>query len=94
MKHAPQVWQLCDCNLQNHLCGVVQLTQLRCEYVRAVRAMNESLKQNRLPREEGESGSYSFGPKDQHDSGQPKDVCFLSPVIMLLLWLSLSALVC
>ncbi|KAL8510829.1 hypothetical protein ACS0TY_017588 [Phlomoides rotata] len=43
------------------------------DIVRAVRAMNESLKQNRLPREQGES-SYSFGPKDQHESGLPKDV--------------------
>lgn len=38
-------------------------------YLRAVRAMNVSLKQNRLLRGQGESGSYS--------SGQPEDVRFL-----------------
>ncbi|KAK6141224.1 hypothetical protein DH2020_025021 [Rehmannia glutinosa] len=41
--------------------------------IRAVRAMNESLKQNRLLREQGESGSYSFGSNDQHNAGQSKD---------------------
>lgn len=54
-------------------------------YVRAVRAMNESLKQNRLLREQGASGSYSFGPKDQHNAGQPEDVCFLLHVTTLML---------
>ncbi|KAI3465842.1 hypothetical protein Pfo_022504 [Paulownia fortunei] len=44
------------------------------DIVRAVRAMNESLKQNRLLREQGESGSYSFGSNDQHNAGQLKDV--------------------
>ncbi|KAK6117820.1 hypothetical protein DH2020_048447 [Rehmannia glutinosa] len=43
------------------------------DIVRAVRAMNESLKQNRLLREQGESGSYSFGSNDQHNAGQSKD---------------------
>ncbi|KAL7104012.1 hypothetical protein ACP275_08G217400 [Erythranthe tilingii] len=44
------------------------------DIVRAVRAMNESLKQNRLPREQGESSSYSSGSKDQYSAGQLKDV--------------------
>ncbi|KAL0362452.1 UNVERIFIED_CONTAM: putative serine/threonine-protein kinase SIS8 [Sesamum calycinum] len=45
------------------------------DIVRAVRAMNESLKQNRLLREQGESGSYSFGSNVQHqqNAGQSKD---------------------
>ncbi|KAI3457132.1 hypothetical protein Pfo_013795 [Paulownia fortunei] len=44
------------------------------DIVRAVRAMNESLKQNRLLIEQGESGSYSFGSNAQHKAGQSKDV--------------------
>ncbi|KAL3632282.1 hypothetical protein CASFOL_025266 [Castilleja foliolosa] len=43
------------------------------DIVRAVRAMNETLKQNRLPREQGESASYSFVSNDQHNTGQLKD---------------------
>ncbi|XP_011083006.1 serine/threonine-protein kinase EDR1-like isoform X3 [Sesamum indicum] len=45
------------------------------DIVRAVRAMNESLKQNRLLREQGEGGSYSFGSNVQHqqNAGQSKD---------------------
>ncbi|KAH6836431.1 Mitogen activated protein kinase kinase like protein [Perilla frutescens var. hirtella] len=44
------------------------------DIVRAVRAMNESLKQNRLLRGQGESGSYSFASNNQNNSGQPEDV--------------------
>ncbi|KAK4398135.1 putative serine/threonine-protein kinase SIS8 [Sesamum angolense] len=51
------------------------IAQNRTASSRAVRAMNESLKQNRLLREQGESGSYSFGSNVQHqqNAGQSKD---------------------
>ncbi|XP_073279452.1 probable serine/threonine-protein kinase SIS8 isoform X1 [Primulina huaijiensis] len=44
------------------------------DIVRAVRAMNESLKQNRLSREQGESTSCSLDSNDQHNTSQAKDV--------------------
>ncbi|KAL3821412.1 hypothetical protein ACJIZ3_007317 [Penstemon smallii] len=44
------------------------------DIVRAVRAMNESLKQNRLLREQGESGSYTFASNDQHNECLSKEV--------------------
>ncbi|KAH6833516.1 Mitogen activated protein kinase kinase like protein [Perilla frutescens var. hirtella] len=44
------------------------------EIVRTVRAMNESLKQNRLPQEHEESGSEPFGSNAKHSTGQRKDV--------------------
>ncbi|XP_073298665.1 probable serine/threonine-protein kinase SIS8 isoform X1 [Primulina huaijiensis] len=44
------------------------------DIVRAVRAMNESLKQNRLLREGGESTSCSLDSNDQHNESQSKDV--------------------
>lgn len=44
---------------------------------RAVRAMNESLKQNRLLKEQQDTSMYAFGSTDQHGTDQQKDVCFL-----------------
>ncbi|XP_073150820.1 serine/threonine-protein kinase EDR1-like isoform X2 [Henckelia pumila] len=44
------------------------------DIVRAVRAMNESLKQNRLLREQGESTSCSLDSNDQHNTSQSKNV--------------------
>ncbi|XP_022872509.1 serine/threonine-protein kinase EDR1-like isoform X1 [Olea europaea var. sylvestris] len=43
------------------------------DIVRAVRAMNESLKQNRVLREQQDTSSYSFGSADQHGTDQLKD---------------------
>ncbi|KAL2476672.1 Mitogen activated protein kinase kinase kinase-related [Abeliophyllum distichum] len=43
------------------------------DIVRAVRAMNESFKQNRLLREQQDSSPYSFGSTDQHGTDQQKD---------------------
>lgn len=43
---------------------------------RAVRAMNETLKQNRLLREQGDDGSFS--PSNDRVSDLQKNVCFLS----------------
>ncbi|KZV46394.1 hypothetical protein F511_23235 [Dorcoceras hygrometricum] len=44
------------------------------DIVRAVRAMNESLKQNRLLREQGETTSCSLDSNDQHNDSRSKDV--------------------
>ncbi|KAG8386801.1 hypothetical protein BUALT_Bualt03G0186600 [Buddleja alternifolia] len=49
------------------------------DIVRAVRAMNESLKQNRLLKEQGESGSYSFVSNAQDNSGQSNDKAMSLP---------------
>ncbi|CAA3016534.1 serine threonine- kinase EDR1-like isoform X1 [Olea europaea subsp. europaea] len=43
------------------------------DIVRAVRAMNESLKQNRVLREQQDTSLYSFGSADQHGTDQLKD---------------------
>lgn len=43
---------------------------------RAVRAMNETLKQNRLLREQGDDGSFS--PSNDRNADLQKNVCFLS----------------
>lgn len=51
-------------------------------YHRAVRAMNETLKQNRLLRERGEDGSFTHPSDDRNSSSDlQKNVCFNYPRI-------------
>ncbi|KAF8411057.1 hypothetical protein HHK36_003596 [Tetracentron sinense] len=45
------------------------------DIVRAVRAMNETLKQNRLLREQGDDGSICFPSNERNNSYPRKDVC-------------------
>ncbi|CAD5170309.1 unnamed protein product [Musa acuminata subsp. malaccensis] len=48
------------------------------DIVRAVRAMNETLKQNRLPRDRGDESSCLFSTKDKNQlNDPPNNVCFI-----------------
>lgn len=55
----------------------VKIIQDIMNYFRAVRAMNESLKQNRILRQRGDDGSFANSPDDK-DNGPDlqKNVCF------------------